>query len=54
MSVEHKYDVRGMSQGDIEKLDLLISESLSLYFRLKDTGVDDPEQVLIRGTRIEE
>ena len=49
----HHIQPQGLSREQEERLDELTSESMDLYFKLVDSGIDDADLVLIRGVEIE-
>ena len=49
----HHVVPHGLSQEHRERLDALTSESMDLYFKLEDSGIDDADLVLLRGIDVE-
>ena len=52
MGVKH-IRPEGLSKEQRERLEELTSESMDLFFKLGDSGVDKAELVLLRGIEIE-
>jgi hypothetical protein len=44
----------GLSPEQKERLDELTSESMDLFFKLEDAGLEDADLVLLRGVEIHE
>lgn len=51
MNIEYKIPETGDDELD-ERIDLLISESNDLYFKLSDRKLTDADMVLLKGTNV--